>query len=265
MRIVRSSPSTLKEKLSRRDIGLALLQGGTGLILLLLPVTGLLPSQGAGFWIVIIIGLGLLSSGVWFGLNVAAYFQKQRLQERISEILTRSLSDEFIYFRNLTLPGQRSVGEIDGVLLGPLGAIVIQVENFAGEYAIEGDTWYRYGRGKVTRPEVKPLSQAQLEPEVSEPRRRLDDSPTWTAIRAAREVKAWLSVRGLPQVVVQPLVVLGSGKIRSLKRPSAAVVGFEDFENYISTSLLTQQLPETEPLAEGMVEQIAHRLQTNGD
>ncbi len=230
-----------------------------------MPVVGLLPSGGLGFWIVLVIGLALLGSGTWFGLSVGAYLQNRRVQDRLSEVLSRNLSDDFIYFRNLTLPGQRSVGEIDGVLLGPLGAVVMQVENYPGEYAIEGDTWYRYGRGKLDKPVAKPLSMVQLEPASNEPRRRLDDSPTWAAIRAAREVKAWLSVRGLPQVVVIPLVILGSGKLRSVKRPSAPVIEFGSIEEYIATTLLVQKPPEGEPLAEIVVEQIAHRLQTNGE
>jgi hypothetical protein len=262
VRIVRSSPVTTKDKLYQRDRGLALLQGGAGLVLLILPIIGLLPAQGIGFWIVVVIGLGLLGSGVWFGLSVSAYLRHRRLQDNLSEALASKLGDDYIYFRNLTLPGQRSVGEIDGILLGPPGAIVMQLENYQGEYAIEGDTWYRYGRGKTPMPEARPFSNTQIELEQNQTRRRLEDSPTWSAIRAAREVKAWLSVRGLPQVVVHPLVVLGSGKIRSLKRPSAMVIEFGTIEQFISDTLL---LAESEPLAGEMVEQIANRLQSNGD
>ena len=152
------------------------------------------------------------------------------------------------------------------MLLGPPGAVVIQVEPSGGEFAVEGDTWYRYGRGKPASPEPKPMSQVKTSYSSQEPRRRLDDSPTWASIRAAREVKAWLSVRGLPQVVVQPLVILGNGHIRQLKRPSAPVIEFGALDDYIRQHLLTHQpVAEGESLAEVVVEQIANRLQNNGD
>ena len=266
MRVVRSQPISNRVKVYQRDLILALLQGGAGLLLLILLLLGLLSGAGPAFWIALVIGLGLVAGGLWFGMAVLNYWQKSHVQERIGEILTQNLGDEFIYFRNLTLPGQRSVGEIDGVLLGPPGAIVMQVEAGSGEYAVEGDTWYRYGRGKSNKPTPKPLSQLQPGPALIEPRRRLDDSPTWAVIRAAREVKAWLSVRGLPQVIVQPIVVLGSGHIHNLKRPSAPVVELAGLGEYLVNHFAAKPLPiEGEPLAVVVVEQIAQRLQTNGD
>ncbi len=265
MRIVRAPTVTNQENLYRRDLTLTVTQGGAGLVLLLLPLVGLLPNEGAGFWIVLVIGLGLLGSGVWFGRATLTYVQNKRIQDRLSETLARHLNDDYIYFRNLALTGQRSIGEIDGVLLGPPGAIVIQIENYRGEFAVEGDNWYQYGRGKAVKPVARPFTSAQIEPANREPRQRLEDSPTWTAIRAGREVKAWLSVRGLPQVAVQPLVILGAGKIRNLKRPSTQVIEFSQLEDYITQNLLAIKPTEGEPLPEVVVEQIAQRLQTNGD
>lgn len=270
MRIIRSSSVTIKDKTYRRDVGLAGLQGGAGLILLALPVVGLLPNQGAGFWIVVVIGLVLLAGGTWFGFTALVYLRQRRVHEQVNALLEHYLDNDFIYFRNLSLPGQRSIGEIDGVLLGPSGAFVLEVQNFPGEYAVEGDTWYRYGRGKTPTPAPKPMSHTVAIPPLQEPRKRLDDSPTWAAIRAAREVKAWLSVRGLPQVVVQPIVVLGSGHIRSLKQPSAPVIQLAQLEEFIQTKLLTAYRLGSgdnagETLAEGVVEQIAQRLQVNAD
>jgi hypothetical protein len=138
------------------------------------------------------------------------------------------------------------VGEIDGVLLGPHGALVMELEHSQGEFASEGDTWYRYLNLKDTS-------------ESDKNRRRMDDSPTWAAIRAGREVKAWLSVRELPLIPVRPVVVLSRGKIRSVKRPSCPVVELWSIQSFIESNLL--QNP-TQPVASGSaVEQIAQRLQ----
>ncbi len=266
LRIIRTQPVSTRRKLYQRDLGLAVLLGGAGLLLVIVLAFGWLADTGLGFWVGLIVALGLLAAGGWFSLTTLKYWQNQRIEERISEILIRRLGDEYIYFRNLTLPGQRSVGEIDGVLLGPPGALVIQIEAARGNFAVEGDTWYRYGRGPATKPTPKPFSQLHSGPAMIEPLSRLDDSPTWTVIRAAREVKAWLSVRELPQVVVQPVVVLGNGQIHNLKRPSAPVVLLAELDHYLSETLLIKQLPvEGEPLAETVVEQIVQRLQTNAE
>lgn len=267
MRVVRSQPVSTKHKTYQRDLLLTILLIGLGLVLLLMLSIGLIPLDSFVFWIVMVIAAVLLVAGIVFGQAVVTYRQNVQLQERISDILEANLGNEFIYLRNLMLPGVKSVGEIDGVLLGPLGAVVVQVELSRGSFAIEGDTWYRYVRGRVASPGPKPLSQqSQAALPSTEPRRRLDDSPTWAVIRVAREVKAWLSVRRLPQVVVHPMVILGKGRIRQLKRPSAPAVEIANLEDFIKRNFLTHPTPsDGEILPEGTVEQIATRLQSNGN
>lgn len=267
MRVVRSQPVSTKHKTYQRDLILAILLIGAGLVLLLLLSIGLIPLDSIVFWVVIVIAALLLVAGIVFAQAVVAYRQNIQLQDKISAILEANLGHEFIYLRNLLLPGVKSVGEIDGVLLGPPGAVVIQVEPARGDFAIEGDTWYRYLRGHVPTPNPKPLSQ-QFKAAIpaTEPRRRLDDSPTWACIRVAREVKAWLSVRRLPQVVVHPIVILGRGHIRQVKRPSAPAIEIANLEDFIKRNFLSRQSPvEGEILPEVTVEQIATRLQNNGN
>jgi hypothetical protein len=267
VRVVRSQPVSTRHKTYQRDLILTILLIGAGLVLLLLLSIGLIPIDSVVFWIVIVIAAILLVAGIFRGQAVVTYRQDTQLQDKISDILEANLGNEFIYLRNLMLPGVKSVGEIDGVLLGPPGAVVIQIELSKGDFAIEGDTWYRYLRGRVASPDPKPLSQ-QFKAAVpaTEPRRRLDDSPTWACIRVAREVKAWLSVRRLPQVVVHPMVILGKGRIRLLKRPSAPAVEIANLEDFIKRNFLNHLTPsEGEILGEGTVEQIATRLQSNGN
>jgi hypothetical protein len=267
VRVVRSQSVSTKHRTYRRDSSLALLLGVTGLILLFLLALGLFAGTSLGFWISLALAVGLLAGGAWFGRLAAGYRQNRQLQDKVSEILEANLGDDFIYLRNLILPGTRSVGEIDGVLLGPPGAVVIQMDSSRGDFAVEGDTWYRYVRGKSNSPGPKPLSQFKAGPiPPTEPRRRLDDSPTWACIRAAREVKAWLSVRRLPQVVVHPMVILGKGRILQLKRPSAPAIEIGGLEEFINHNFLTHPTPvESEILPEVTVEQIATRLQNNGN
>lgn len=266
MRVVRSQSVSVKHKTYQRDLMLAVLLIGAGLILLLLLALNIFAGQVVVIIVVLVVALALLVAGLWFAQAVIAYRQNLQLQDKVSAIFEASLGNDFIYLRNLILPGTKSIGEIDGVLLGPPGAVVVLVEEARGDFAVEGDTWYRYVRGRVNTPDPKPLSQNAGTIPVSEPRRRLDDSPTWACIRAAREVKAWLSVRRLPQVVVHPMVVLGKGHIRQLKRPSAPAVEIDSLEEFIKRNFLSHRPPvEGEILPEVTVEQIATRLQSNGN
>ncbi len=253
MQIVRSSIVTNEQKQFHRNLALTLGLAGGGLILLLLPLSGLLPANvvqdGWGFWLPAIVGLGLVGGSIWFGRLVWLYFDAGRGEEQLYQYLNQFLGQEFIYFRNLTLPGTRSVGAIDGVLLGPHGALVLQIEQSRGEFASEGDTWFRYNGNPNSL-------------DAEKKRRRMPDSPTWAAIRAGREVKAWLSVRELPLVPVHPIVVLSRGKLRTSKRPSCPVVELWSIQNFIESNVL-QNLPQVvaEPISGGTVEQIAQRLQ----
>ncbi len=253
MQVIRSSTVTFGQKEFQQNFALTVGLVAGGLIFLLLPITGLIPFElvhsGPGFWGPGILGLCLLGGSGWFGLKAWIYWEERGNQENLSQILDHFLGKEFIYFRNLSLPGTRSVGTIDGVLLGPHGALVLQIEQERGEFACEGDTWYRY----ISK-------NTGADPDKY--RRRLEDSPTWAAIRAAREVKAWLSVRELPLVPVRPVVVLTNGSIRSTKRPSCPLVELSSLKNFIESNLL-QALPQlvAEPISGGTVEQIAQRLQ----
>jgi hypothetical protein len=255
VQVVNATTPSNEQREFRLNLMLMLVLGGGGLVLLLLPLGGI--SQSAlgntwGFWLPLGLGLSLVAAGTWFGREVWIYQRSQISQERLCRLLKAFLGDDFIYFRNLTLPGTRSVGEINGVLLGSHGALVLQVEPGGGEFDCEGDTWYRY-----------PSNPGTGDSNLAKKRRRMADSPSWAAIRAGREVKAWLSVRDLPAVPVRPVVVLVKGKMRSLKRPSCPVVELNSLQTFIQNSLL-EKSPQlnTAQISGGAVEQIAQRLQS---
>ncbi len=241
--------SSAKAGLSRRNLGIAFGLGFSGITLILLPVFGVITFQVD--WLLIIIGVGLIFGAGWFGGQFWNYTSHNRSQKQLDANLATNLDNSFVYFRNLTLPDTKSVGEINGVLLGPHGALVIELANLNGEFICERDTWYKFNGGN------KPNASDNLD----KYRRRLTDSPTWHVIRAAREVKAWLSVRNLPQVPVQPVVVLAKGKVKSVKQPSCPIVELWYLETYLKSSLLTQaNNTGTTPISKSSVEQIVTRL-----
>lgn len=256
MQVIRPSTQEKEESFQRNLLFSIGLSAG-GFVVLMLPLTGLLPGNialGLGWGGLIIAGLGLVGVGSWYGRLVWVYYDKQQIQKQVTQILAQSLSNEFTYLCNLSLIGNRAIGDT-GVLLGPHGALVLQVYRFAGSYACEGDTWYKYS----PRQQAKPEQAGKLLDKY-----RLDDSPNWQVIRATREVKAWLSVRELPQVPIQPVVVLARGKMSFSRRPSCAIVQLGYLDTYIKNYLMTTVPVETEieTVDSVALEQIVERLRS---
>ncbi len=250
MRIIRGTNS--KQAVFKRNIALSGGLGVAGLILFFLPLTGIIQSE-FGFWLLVLPGLGLLILAGWFGWQVFKYQERSRSLDQIFTNLGYKLDDSYIFFRSLNLPENRSVGTIDGVLLGSHGALVIEVANIDGEYICEGDTWYRFIGNKNPKALDNPEQY----------RRRLKDSPTWQVIHAAREVKAWLSVRNLPQVPVLPVVVLTKGVLLSSKHPSCQIIELDKFDEFMQTSLMSHTpVPGPQIISEVALEQIAERLKS---
>ena len=221
----------------------------TGLLLLFLALGGFVTVFF--FWIFLFFAVVLLSGSGLFFRKIILIKQNNSNHEKLIASFSSKLDDAYIYFRNLILAGRALNGSIDGILLGPNGALVIKVANLTGTFICEGDNWYKF-TGGVNR----------LTKEIPDKfRRRLNDSPTWHAIRATREIKSWLSVRNLPQVSVQPLVVLSQGKIHSAKRPGCPVVELWHIESFLKDNFLPKY--ETligEQLTSIELEQIAERL-----
>jgi hypothetical protein len=235
--------SSAYRQLVFRDLGLA---GGLGVVALLF----IFLAFSISIWI-LVLGLPLLAGAFWFVNRAGVTLQKWRSQERLATLLHEVLGENYIYFLNLLLSENRSIGMIDGVLLGPYGALVLEVAPFSGQYICEGDTWYKYMGEQGSDIKEQPILN----------RKRLKDSPTWKVIRAAREVKSWLSVRNLPQVPVQPVVVLDRGKLFSSKHPNCPIVEHADLENYLKEHLFHKgSSSEASIVSEGMLEQIAQRL-----
>jgi len=236
--------SSAYRQLILRDLGLACGLSIAALLFIFLAFS-------ISIWI-LALGLPLLAGAFWFGNRGSVALQKQRSQERLATLLSKVLGENYIYFLNLLLPENRSVGMIDGVLLGPHGALVLEVSSISGQYICEGDTWYRYMGGND--------STAKKQPN----RKRIKDSPTWKVIRAAREVKSWLSVRNLPQVPVQPIVVLDRGKLFSSTHPNCPIVEHADLVTYLKEQISPKGSSfEATDVSESTLEQIIHRLKNH--
>jgi len=61
--------------------------------------------------------------------------------ERAALKALAGLPEEYTAITNLKVPGFEKWGDVDILLLGPMGALVIEVKNFQGQCRIEGEYW----------------------------------------------------------------------------------------------------------------------------
>jgi len=76
--------------------------------------------------------------------SAAARYRKGSLGEDLVSSLLSGLSDEFYLINDIKLPGHR--GNIDHVLVGPCGVVVIETKHYRGLIRCDRDRWFVNGR-----------------------------------------------------------------------------------------------------------------------
>ena len=74
----------------------------------------------------------------------ATRYRKGAFGEELISALLGGLPDEFCLFNDVTLPGYR--GNIDHVVVGPCGVIVIETKHYRGVIRCDRDRWFVDGR-----------------------------------------------------------------------------------------------------------------------
>lgn len=82
-----------------------------------------------------------------------------RSETAIAERLKKILNDRFILLRNQHLPGQW--GDIDQILIGPPGVLVIEIKDYTGHYRATRDEWIRITGGGEQDANSNPIRQAR--------------------------------------------------------------------------------------------------------
>lgn len=139
-----------------------------------------------------------------------------RGEDALQRALARGLGDDYTLYRNLRLPGRG--GDIDALLLGPPGLVLLENKAYRGEFVLFGDRWYR-----AAAPGSRDL-------------RAWADSPSAQAAGNAARLAGWLAGLGpdLAAIPIHPLVVLSSGRVREQrKRPSVPVVPLADLARQV--------------------------------
>ena len=74
----------------------------------------------------------------------ATHYRKGIVGEELVSTLLAGLPDDFYLINDVTLPGHR--GNIDHVLVGPCGVVVIETKNYRGVIKCDQDEWFVDGR-----------------------------------------------------------------------------------------------------------------------
>jgi hypothetical protein len=123
-------------------------------------------------------------------------------ENKVLQILEESLDDNFTYITNYVIPNTR-IGDIDGLLIGPKGIVILEIKNYAGIFRISGEDMYRKLKGDVYRLYKKnPFEQIMKQKEY---------------------LDKFLYEKGI-DVKITPIVVLVYGKINAITGPTKVLI-----------------------------------------
>ena len=133
-------------------------------------------------------------------------------ENKVLQMLEESLDDNFIYITNYVIPNTR-IGDIDGLLIGPKGIIILEIKNYAGIFRISGGDMYRKIKGDIFKLYKKnPFKQIKKQKEYLE---------------------KFLHEKGI-DVKITPIVVLIYGKIEKITGPTQVfITGAYQLPNHI--------------------------------
>ncbi len=95
---------------------------------------------GYGFGAAAFLSLGGIQSGVRALRTYNRYSRGTEGEDAVLHAL-QSLPDEYTAVANFVAPGTRQ-GDMDLLVLGPAGILVIEVKSYTGRYACHGDSWF---------------------------------------------------------------------------------------------------------------------------
>lgn len=104
-------------------------------------------------------GMVLLSATVKFGLQWQNLMRGKAGEDAVANALAK-LPENYVVERNLVLPGTK-IGDLDIVVHGPHGALVIEVKNWRGTVKCEKDRWWIRRENGSWRPVKSPSLQAK--------------------------------------------------------------------------------------------------------
>jgi len=78
--------------------------------------------------------------------NIGNFKKGKRGEDEVAAMLKENLDDNYTCVENYMIPNAR-IGDIDGLLIGPKGVVILEVKNYQGVFRISGPDLYRRNRG----------------------------------------------------------------------------------------------------------------------
>lgn len=207
MRIVGASGYLQDRARRRASVGIFLIVGG-----LVVVVLGFIAAQTPGATsfasaFPAFLGFGAVLIGFLTSARARRDAEAAAAEGPLLTQLSARLSDDYLYLRRVSLPGQNS--EADGVLLGPHGALVFGLYGAPGTFTVKGDDWFG-------------ADDSQLR-----------YSPSWRLTRPLRRLQKLAREEGLVDVPVNGAVILSTGDLAAAERPTVAVVPVSKIASYV--------------------------------
>ncbi len=105
---------------------------------------------GYGFAAAAFLSLGGVQAGVRALRNYNRWHRGAEGEEAVLHTL-RGLPDTYTAITNFVPPGTRQ-GDMDLLVLGPAGVLVIEIKSYTGRYACSGDAWFSVHADGTRRP-----------------------------------------------------------------------------------------------------------------
>ena len=156
---------------------------------------------GYGFAAAAFLSLGGVQAGVRALRNFNRWHRGKEGEEAVLQTL-RGLPDTYTVAANFVAPGTRQ-GDMDLLVLGPAGILVLEVKSYTGRYACVGDAWFSLPPDGTRRP-LKSSVSRQLK-------------------RAAKSVAHYLVDCDI-QVPIHAAAVFCAGANLELTRPTVPIV-----------------------------------------
>lgn len=223
------SPARAMERRARQWAISGLVVALVGIVLGALGIASIVIPVGRGDWYSLLQGLLLLAALVTFVIGAVmvlrglTFPQDNHAARIMTDVLARGLDDRYTFIRNIS---RRGLGYLDGILVGPNGALVFYFFEQKGNFYCEGNVWFRQG-GR----EMSPLRT----------------NPTREVVKDVGALRKYLGERGLERVPVYAvLVVTHRDTVVTARRPVVPVAHMHNVlailaDNYLAAERIPAQ------------------------
>jgi hypothetical protein len=137
----------------------------------------------------IFVGVVAAIAGIALIIRATTLQKDNPLAYAVGEALTQFLDNRYTYLRNVS---KRHVGYIDGVLVGPPGALVFRIVDYSGQWINERAEWIVQRNGKL---------------------RPAGTNPTRECVKDVYALRKFLARHGLDKVPIYGIVVFTSPQL----------------------------------------------------